>query len=175
MLCACICVESLQLCQTLYEALGSTLPGSSVHGTLQARILEWVAMTSSRGSSWPRDQTHISISPALAGRFFTTSTTGGALVLCSYVKIWHKYCLELYLEPEEGLNLALIFILANMFFSWQSIHWRIRASTSALMVRRQMLSFLPLATCKVYLSQALGRYYWDPDYRSKNLSSHQKK
>ena len=92
------------------------------------------------------------MSPALAGRFFTTSTTVEALVLYSCVKIWHKYCLELYLEPEEGLNLALIFILANMFFSWQSTHWRIRASTSALMVRRQMLSFLPLATCKIYLS-----------------------
>ena len=35
-------------------------PGSSVHGMLQARILEWVAMTSFRGSSWTRDQTHIS-------------------------------------------------------------------------------------------------------------------
>ena len=35
-------------------------PGSSVHGTLQARILEWVAMPSSRGSSQPRDLTHVS-------------------------------------------------------------------------------------------------------------------
>jgi len=37
-----------------------TLPGSSVHGILQARILDWVAMPSSRGSSEPRDQTRIS-------------------------------------------------------------------------------------------------------------------
>ena len=37
-------------------------PGSSVHGILQARILEWVAMLSSKGSSQPRDQTHISSS-----------------------------------------------------------------------------------------------------------------
>jgi len=44
-------------------------PGSSVHGILQARILEWVAMPSSRGSSHPRDQT---ASLALAGGFFTT-------------------------------------------------------------------------------------------------------
>ena len=47
-------------------------PGSSVHGILQAKILEWVAMPSSRGSSQPRDQTHVSV---LAGRFFVTSTT----------------------------------------------------------------------------------------------------
>ena len=48
-------------------------PGSSVHGILQARILEWVAISSSRGSSRPRDRTSIS---ALAGGFFTTEPPG---------------------------------------------------------------------------------------------------
>ena len=43
--------------------------GSSVHGVLQARILEWVAIPSSRGSSQPRDRTKVS---RIAGRFFTT-------------------------------------------------------------------------------------------------------
>ena len=52
-----------------------SLPGSSVHGILQARILEWVAMSSSRGSSQPRMESMSLLSPALAGRFFTTSTT----------------------------------------------------------------------------------------------------
>ena len=52
-----------------------SLPGSSVHGILQAMILEWVAMPASRGSSQPRDQTHISMSLASADRFFTTPTT----------------------------------------------------------------------------------------------------
>ena len=47
-------------------------PGSSLHGILQARILEWVAMPSSRGSSQPRDQTQVSV---IAGRFFTIWTT----------------------------------------------------------------------------------------------------
>ena len=47
---------------------------SSVHGILQARILEWVAISSSRGSSQPKDQTHVSYVSALAGRFFNTST-----------------------------------------------------------------------------------------------------
>ena len=49
-------------------------PGSSVLGILQAKILEQVAISYSRGSSQPRDQTCF-VSPALAGRFFTTSTT----------------------------------------------------------------------------------------------------
>ena len=47
-------------------------PGSSVHGILQARMLEWVAMTFSRGSSWPRDWTWVSY---IAGRFFTIWAT----------------------------------------------------------------------------------------------------
>ena len=47
-------------------------PGPSVHGILQARILEWVAMPSSRGSSRLRDWTGVPVSPALAGGFFTT-------------------------------------------------------------------------------------------------------
>ena len=56
-------------------------PGSSVRGIFQARILEWVAISSSRGSSRPKDQTHISCVSCLAGRFFTTSTTWEALVI----------------------------------------------------------------------------------------------
>ena len=47
-------------CPTLHDPMDYSLPGSSVHGILQARTLEWVAMPSSRGSSCPRDQTHIS-------------------------------------------------------------------------------------------------------------------
>ena len=43
-------------------------PDSSVHGILQERILEWVAISSSRGSSQPRDQSQVS---CIAGRFFT--------------------------------------------------------------------------------------------------------
>ena len=44
-------------------------------GFFQARMLEWVAIPSSRRPSWPRDRTHVSRSPALAGRFFITSAT----------------------------------------------------------------------------------------------------
>ena len=47
--------KSLQSCPTLCDPMDCSLPGSSVHGTLQARTLEWVAISSSRGSSRPRD------------------------------------------------------------------------------------------------------------------------
>ena len=56
----CMHAKSLQSCLTLWDPVDWSPPGSSVHGILQARILEWVAMTSSRGSFWPRDQTCIS-------------------------------------------------------------------------------------------------------------------
>ena len=57
---ACMRAKSLQSCSTLCGPMDCSPPGSSVHGILQTRILEWVAMPSSRASSQPRDQTHIS-------------------------------------------------------------------------------------------------------------------
>jgi len=52
--------KSLLSCPALCNRRDYSPPGSSVHGILQARILEWVAMPSSRGSSWPRDWTWVS-------------------------------------------------------------------------------------------------------------------
>ena len=57
-----------------------SLPGSSVYGILQARILEWVVISFSRGSSQPRDEAQVSCISSLAVRFFTTSTTCSILL-----------------------------------------------------------------------------------------------
>ena len=57
---SCDCAKSLPSYLTLCDPVDSSLSGSSVHGILQARILEWVAMPSSRRSFLPRDQTLIS-------------------------------------------------------------------------------------------------------------------
>ena len=70
--CTCVCAKLLQSWQTLFDPLDCSLPGSSIHGILQARILEWVAMSSSWGSSRPRDRTWVSCISHIAGRFFTT-------------------------------------------------------------------------------------------------------
>ena len=51
----------IQLCPTLCDLINYRIPASSVHGISQAKILECVAISSSRGSSWPRDRTHISL------------------------------------------------------------------------------------------------------------------
>ena len=56
----------------LCDPLDCSPPGFSVHGILQARILEWVAIPFSKGSSPPRDQTQVS---GIAGRFFTIWAT----------------------------------------------------------------------------------------------------
>ena len=56
----CVHAKSLQSCLTFCSSVECSPPGSSVHGILQARILEWVAMPSSRGSSPSRDRTRIS-------------------------------------------------------------------------------------------------------------------
>ena len=88
-LAVCVCAELLQ-CLTLCDPMDHSLPGSSVHWILQARILESVAMPSYKGSSRPRDWTMSFMSPALAGGFFTTSAIWEALWSTSNCKV---YCL----------------------------------------------------------------------------------
>ena len=72
----------------LSTPMGCNLPGSSVHRIFQARILEWVVFSSSKGSSWPRNRTCISVSPALAGRFFTSYATLEASK--SLIKLYYR-------------------------------------------------------------------------------------
>ena len=73
-LCACyVHAKSLQSCPTLWDPIDWSPPGSSVHGILQARILEWVAISFSRGSSWPRNRTHVSYIACIGRQFFITS------------------------------------------------------------------------------------------------------
>ena len=72
--CACSVVQSLSRVQLFMTPWTHQAPLSM--GILQARILEWVAISFSMGSSPPRDQTHVSWAPAMAGKFFTTESTG---------------------------------------------------------------------------------------------------
>ena len=63
-----VSVLVIQSCLTLCDPMDCSSPGSSVHGVIQAKILEWVAISFSKGSSRPKDGTQISCT---AGRFFT--------------------------------------------------------------------------------------------------------
>ena len=71
-------MPSLQSCLPLCDPADCSLADCSVHGILQARILEWAATPSSRGSSRPKDQTHISRRFCTAGGFFTPEPQGKA-------------------------------------------------------------------------------------------------
>ena len=93
-----VCVQSRLSCVPLSAGpKDCSLPGSSVHGNFQARILEWVAIPSSRG--W----THMSfVSPALEGRFFTISTTGEAWKLFKHSLLFFPDIIFFSLKSNTG-------------------------------------------------------------------------
>ena len=86
----CVQAKLLQSCMTLWDLRNCNLPGSSVHGILQETILEWVAVSSSRGSSRPRDQTHVFCISCISGRFFTAEPLGKSLYVltCTICSWW---------------------------------------------------------------------------------------
>ena len=101
-----------QSCPILCDPMDYSLPGSSVHGILQARILEWVAIPFSRGSFKPMDQTQVSCT---AGRFFTIWE---ANINFSSRKIWilnSDPLLIIYVTYSTLTFLSLVFSSAE----WQ--------------------------------------------------------
>ena len=119
--------EVAQLCPTLCDPVDYSLPGSSIHVIFQARVLEWVAISFSRGSSLPRDRTWVS---HIAGRRFTVWATREAKAsskqffpdpgvqswrLGVWTALWRGTRYQHYLWP----HLVLIYSL-EPFFSIQS-------------------------------------------------------
>ena len=108
-----------QSCLTLCDPMDCSLTGSSVHSISQARILEWVATFSSRGSFQPRDQSHISIYPyiqckvslALAGRFFITTPSGKPYLTAKFGRSLYSSPVIIFLESgssETGWSICTI-------------------------------------------------------------------
>ena len=104
----CVCSQS---CLTPCDSMDCSPPGSSVHGILQARILEWVALSFSRGSSWPRDRTHVSCVSWIASKFFTTKPSGKPLALLTS-------CSR---SPTAGLQNRARMIEANAHWSQEQV------------------------------------------------------
>ena len=100
-----VCAKSLQACPTLCDPMDCSLPGSSVYGILQVRILEWVAMPFSRGFFRLGMEPMSLMSPALAGGFFTTVILLNKL-LCAKLFIRSSRCLfVIYQEiPESAFS-----------------------------------------------------------------------
>ena len=90
-MCVCMCVLVAQSCATVCNPVDCSFPGSSVHGILQARVLEWVAFPFSKGSSQPWDWTQI---PSIAARFFTiwaTREASSAISLPTHFTLAHLH------------------------------------------------------------------------------------
>ena len=79
LLCVCMCSVA-QSCPTFCDPMDCSPPGSSVHGILQARILEWVVIPFSKGSSPPRDWTLVSCTGV---RLFTVWATRTYRIFCT--------------------------------------------------------------------------------------------
>ena len=103
------CVLSRSVMSDLFDPMDCSLPGSSGHGILQARVLEWVAVPSSRGSSQPRDPPQVS---GTAGGFFTLWATREALEMGSRVQT-----LALTLNCWVVTLVKLLHSLSLSFFS----------------------------------------------------------
>ena len=102
--------EVTQSCLTLCDPMDCSQPGSSIHGILQARILVWVAISFSRGSSRPRDPTQVSLT---VGGFFTIWPTRGTvhlqIVKMVYLELF--YCYIVYIKPKiKELPDSLVYI-----------------------------------------------------------------
>ena len=96
---SCVSIESesevTQSCPTLWDPMNSSLPGSSLHGIFQARVLEWVAISFSRGSSRPRDW--IWVSCIVGGRFTVWATRE---VKCLHCYPAHRSISTLFLDSR---------------------------------------------------------------------------
>ena len=100
------CAKLLQSCLTLCDPMDRSLPGSSVHGILQARKLEWVAMPSSWGSSQPRNRT----------RVFLVSCIG------SWV-LYHKHHVSWMEKPYWNKDKWLRLVNLTGFKAKSRTHW----------------------------------------------------
>ena len=87
-------------CLTLWDPVDCSLPGSSIHGIFQARILEWDAISFSRRSSRPRDQTQVS---CMVDKRSTIWATREVFTWCEELTYWKRpWCWEQLKTEEEG-------------------------------------------------------------------------
>ena len=99
------CVLCVQSCPTLCDPMDCSSPGSSVHGISQARILEWVAITFSRGSSRPRDRTCISCVSCVIRQILLPLSH----LLCARFSVNSGYNKLIYLQWSYAVETILTF------------------------------------------------------------------
>ena len=108
------CVHA-QSCPTLCNPMCCNLPGSSIHGIIPGRILEWVAISSSRGSSQPRDWTHVSCVSGIGRRVLYHWATGESYIWQIAYPHWGlPWALSLNCKPTFHISLSCCAILFNI-------------------------------------------------------------
>ena len=137
-----------QSCLTLHDPMDCSPPGSSVHGILQARILEWVAMLSSGGSFQPRDRTQVS---SIAGGFFIIWATREAQ------ECWVGSLSLL----QENFPIRVSCIAGEFFTSWATrelhrSHWR----TTQLSVNVGIVNICPFLQLSEWETAGKAQIYY---------------
>ena len=123
--CVILSSEVTQSCPTLCDLMDCILPGSSIHGIFQARVLEWVAIFFSRESSWPRDQTQVS---HIAGRCFTVFATKEAQIL-----EWVAYPFSRSSsQPRNGTRVSCT--AGGFLFFFFFTNWAVREALSKFLI-----------------------------------------
>ena len=146
-----------QSCPTLCDPMDWSPPGSSVHEILQARILEWVAMPSSRGSSQPRDGTQVS---RTAGGFFTIWATRGAP---PNIHMWHSDITTLWVLFIFQKYVARHFMCNNCYY-FLSIYLVPRDTLSSYLINVPIQSSqLPYRKSVYSLDKYIVSFYYMPD------------
>ena len=139
-----------QSCLTLCNSVDCVPPGSSIHRTLQARILEWVAISFSRGSSQPRYRTWVF---SISGRFLTTWAQGKPT-------LGHDQRLNKIIFTTEG-NLPLCVQVENLLqLCYQNTFWKKRKvkSLSNVVRTQNILNFEYISQFCLHLNKKTERY-----------------
>ena len=111
---ACVHAGSLQSCTTLYNPMDYSLPCSSVHGILQARRLEWIAVSFSRGSSPPKDQTDICYVSCIGRWLLYHWSHIGNPDMCTHVYVC--VCVCVCVCVHVGVLVPNIYLNSNKFY-----------------------------------------------------------
>ena len=124
-------------------------PGSSVHGILQARILGWVVIPFSRGSSWPRDQAQVSHT---AGRFFTVWATSEAQFIYIWIYIHYTHTLFFrFFSLRNNWKILRPVPGAVGYLCWSSISYIIMCHYTCLYYTWLWLILFFLSLCSSFL------------------------
>ena len=108
-----MCIHA-QSCPVLCDPMDCSPPGSSVHGLLQARIPEWAAMPSSRGSSQPRDQTQVSCT----GKWIFTTEPPGSPVAATVIRNYRMLILNMFPWIPDPVILSQGLLTAQVIRKW---------------------------------------------------------